>query len=272
MKNNKKSIFIIILSIFLIFTQSIYTNADSLKLPDKNHELYIYDEVGILNEDVKEYIINTNKELYNQTGAQIVVAVMNNLNDTDINTFSTKLFEKWKIGSKGKDNGILIVLDYENRNIWIEVGYGLEGGIPDILVKRTIEESIIPSFKNEEYNNGILLGFDRLLGYVENEYDIDIEYREDSDIIDDIGYVSSSSSSGKNILIILLIILILLFIDFRFFGGAVSNIMMRSSMNRRYYGGYSGYGRGGSYGGSSGSRGSSGGGGRSGGGGAGGSW
>ena len=256
MEKNKNRISLVILCMIVLLTTGAY--GAKLKLPEQSREFYVYDESNIINENVKKYIIDVNKELYEKTGAQLVVATVNSLQDIDIQSYTLELFKKWEVGSKKYDNGMLMLIAPNDGEIWIETGYGLEGQFPDSKTKRIVREYMIPEFAEERFSEGIVAGFNQMLLEVEKEYDIiltksqDVESPNNSEDEDRIVF--------PNIFLIIGVIL-LLFIDIRFFRGMIIYSLLR------------GLGRGGrSGGGSSRGGGSSGGGGRSGGGGAGGSW
>lgn len=249
MRNLKSKYIFIIISFVIILSSTVYA------IPKPSRDFYVYDDANILDETTEEYIVKTNIELYQQTGAQIVVASINDLEGMDINRYATALFDEWDIGGKELDNGLLMLIVPEAREIWIEVGYGLEGILPDSRVKRIIENNIIPYFSQGDYSTGVLSGYEEILNYVETEYDIELSSREGQ--YDNGG--NTSYSRLPNTFIIIGIIIFLL-IDFIFFRGWLTFSLLR------------GLGRGGHYGGGGSNRGSRGGGGRSGGGGAGGRW
>ncbi|MDR7857022.1 TPM domain-containing protein [Tissierella sp.] len=253
MKKNRK-IFIILCTILLLTTTAF---GASNKLPEPNYDFYVYDEANVIDKEIESYILEVNKELYKKTGAQVVVATINSLEGADINSYSTSLFEEWKIGSDEYDNGMLLLIVPTDRELWIEVGYGLEGPFPDSKVNRIIDNYILPYFSEGEYSNGILSGFNQILIGLEEEYTISLDK---SLTIEDHPSINDSNESEFNFLSIPIIIgiIILIIIDFKFFGGWITYAILRN------------IGRG-SSGGSRGGR-SSGGGGRSGGGGAGGKW
>lgn len=261
-----KILWIFLLFFILLVNSPIY--AVDIQLPEPSYSFYVYDEAGIIDRQVEEYIIATNKELYKKTGAQIVVATVLDLRGMDINRFATELFEKWGIGSREYDNGLLILVVPKERELWIEVGYGLEGPLPDSKVGNIIEKFILPYFRENKYSEGILSGFNAIINEVEKEYNIELGREEiDEELYylgNDYGDISISSWSMRIFMIIGLILFI--FIYFKFFNGLLTYSLLRGG---RYRGGSGSY-RGG-FGGRRGG-GSSGGGGRSGGGGAGGRW
>lgn len=253
MLKTRDRIFIIVFSLILIFNP--FSNlVEAIKtLPESSFDFYVYDELYSLDNNTKDHIINVNKEIYKKTGSQLVVAVVNSLNNLDINTYASALFEKWEIGSRGKDNGILILMAPNDREMWIEVGYGLEGVLPDSRVKRIINESMLPYFDEDDYDIGLRLGFDEIIGYIEKEYEINIDGKEGQEGEKDIDLDASYRK------LIIGLILLFLIADLKLFRGHLLLSILRASIGM-------------SSGGSAGSGGGRGSGGRSGGGGAGGRW
>lgn len=98
------------------------------------------------------------QEVERKTTAEIAVVTVKNLDGGDIDDYATRLFERWGIGKKGKDNGALLIAAIEDRKVRIEVGYGLEGVIPDARAGRILDESVIPYFKIQRYAAGLTEG------------------------------------------------------------------------------------------------------------------
>jgi uncharacterized protein len=86
-----------------------------------------------------------------------------------IEQYSVRVFESWKLGRKGVDDGVLLVIGKNDRKLHIEVGYGLEGILPDAIAKRIIEDDIVPRFKQGDFYGGIRAGTDRIMRVVEGE-------------------------------------------------------------------------------------------------------
>lgn len=254
---NKRKISLILI-LFIVLLPSLTFGGDVL--PEPSYDFYVYDEAEIIDRDTEDYIININKDLYKKTGAQVVIATISSLENMDINYYATALFEKWQIGSREYDNGMLILIVPEERQLWIEVGYGLEGQFPDTRVKRIIDNFILPYFSEGEYSKGILAGFNQILLGLEEEYNITLDnYLE----VDPPYYDEYPDGIGITMprIFIIIGVLLFLFFDFKFFRGMITNSLLRGI-------GRGSRGFGGSYRGGR----SSGGGGRSGGGGAGGRW
>lgn len=104
-----------------------------------------------------------------QKGSQIAVLIVPTTAPEEIEQFSIRVAEAWKLGRKGIDDGAILLIAKEDRTLRIEVGYGLEGVIPDIAAKRIIEEIIVPRFRSGDYYGGIEQGVDRLIGLINGE-------------------------------------------------------------------------------------------------------
>ena len=97
-------------------------------------------------------------ELQQKTGAEMALVTLKSLDGGDIQDTANHLFEAWGIGQKGKNNGILMLDAIEERRVWIEVGYGLEGILPDGKVGGILDEYVIPFLKTGERGQGYLSG------------------------------------------------------------------------------------------------------------------
>jgi len=104
-----------------------------------------------------------------QKGSQIAVLIVPTTAPEEIEQFSIRVAEAWKLGRKGIDDGAILLIAKEDRTLRIEVGYGLEGVIPDIAAKRIIEEVIVPRLRSGDFYGGIEQGVDRLIGLINGE-------------------------------------------------------------------------------------------------------
>ena len=102
-------------------------------------------------------------------GAQIGVLLLPTTKPETIEQFAVRVQEAWKLGRKGIDDGVLLVVARDDRALRIEVGYGLEGVLPDAIAKRIIEEDITPQFRNGDYFAGISAGVKRMMQVIEGE-------------------------------------------------------------------------------------------------------
>lgn len=103
------------------------------------------------------------KRFEDETGHQIAVLTIPSLEGENLEAFSIKVAETWKIGQKGFDNGVILLIARNDRKLRIEVGYGLEGVLPDALASRIIREVIVPHFRSNDYPGGIEAGLDAIM-------------------------------------------------------------------------------------------------------------
>ena len=102
-------------------------------------------------------------------GAQIAVLLVQTTQPETIEQYGIRVVEAWKLGRKGVDDGVLLLIAKDDRTLRIEVGYGLEGVLPDAVAKRIIAETITPHFKRGNYYAGIASGVEQLLAVIEGE-------------------------------------------------------------------------------------------------------
>ncbi len=104
-----------------------------------------------------------------QKGSQIVVVIIPTTEPEAIEQYSIRLAEAWEIGRQGVDDGVILLVAKDDRKLRIEVGYGLEGAIPDIYAKRIIENIILPRFRQGDFAGGINQGVDALMQLINGE-------------------------------------------------------------------------------------------------------
>ncbi|HEY8069695.1 MAG TPA: TPM domain-containing protein [Burkholderiales bacterium] len=102
-------------------------------------------------------------------GGQIAVLMLPTTKPEEIEQYSIRVAEAWKIGRKGVDDGLIMIVAKDDRRLRIEVGYGLEGAIPDSVANRVIEERILPRFRDGDFYGGVRDGVDQLMRLAEGE-------------------------------------------------------------------------------------------------------
>ncbi|MDD5634676.1 MAG: TPM domain-containing protein [Candidatus Omnitrophica bacterium] len=214
---------------------------------------FVNDYATVLSAETKGKIEALITEVEKKTSAEIAVAVIKTTGPLTIEQYATGLFEKWGIGKKGEDNGILIVVAVADRKARIEVGYGLEDTITDLRSKLIIENQMVPYFKKGDYNSGIFGAVSGIAVYVGQKYGVKFDA--------DIKPLESRNGAGKEspmsgLLILLFFVLI--------FGMRFGTLLFLSSGGTSHWSGGNHSSFGGGFGGF--------GGGFSGGGGSSGSW
>lgn len=116
---------------------------------------YVTDLAGIVDPEAMSRLNSYLAELEQKTSAQVFILTVQSLDGESMEGFSLGTAEKWKPGQKGKDNGVLITVALKDRKYRIEVGYGLEGILPDSLVGSIGREHLVPNFKKGDYSTGI---------------------------------------------------------------------------------------------------------------------
>jgi Beta-propeller domains of methanol dehydrogenase type len=166
----KKALLALVVLTGLLFVPTV--SADS-QIPQHTEKFYVNDFANVLSDETEQHIFETSKKLDEETSAQIVVVTVPSLDGRDIESYATELFREWKIGDKEKNSGLLFLVSVEDRRLRIEVGYGLEGILPDGKVGRIRDEHISPSLKNDKWDEGIVNGYDALFTEVsENREEI----------------------------------------------------------------------------------------------------
>lgn len=102
-------------------------------------------------------------------GSQLAVLIIDSTQPEDIAQFGIRVADAWKIGREQEDDGVILIIAKADRRLRIEVGYGLEGAIPDAVAKRIIEDFIKPHFRKGDFYAGIAEGIDRLMALIEGE-------------------------------------------------------------------------------------------------------
>jgi len=129
----------------------------------------ITDTTGTLDAATRERLTLTLEQLEQRKGAQIAVLMIPSTQGESIEQYAVRAFEQWRLGRKGVDDGILFLVAKDDRRMRIEVGYGLEGAVPDLLAGRIIREQVAPRFAAGDFAGGVQAGVDSLVGLVEGE-------------------------------------------------------------------------------------------------------
>ena len=156
---------------FLVLT--LQAQDDLPAIPDQ----LVNDQIGFFSAQEIRYFEHKLVAYDDTTSTQIALLVVDDLKGYSIVDYAQRVAEKWKIGRKGKDNGVIIVLKPKIGNqkgeVNIDVGYGLEPIIPDATAKRIIEQEMIPRFKNNDYAGGVDAARNVILGLASGQFSSD---------------------------------------------------------------------------------------------------
>lgn len=123
----------------------------------------VVDEAGMIPADVRQRIEQKLAAFEQRTGIQVAVLTVDSLDGAPIEDYSMRVVETWKLGKKGKDNGVLLLVSKQDRKLRIEVGYGLEGQLTDLKSGRITDNVIRPDFQKGDFGAGIEHGVDAIL-------------------------------------------------------------------------------------------------------------
>jgi uncharacterized protein len=129
----------------------------------------VTDLTGTLEARETQVLEDRLRDFETRKGAQIAVLIVPSTAPDAIEEYSIRVVENWRLGRKGVDDGVLLLVAKDDRRVRIEVGYGLEGVIPDALASRIIHEAITPRFKAGDFHGGIAAGVERLMGLIGGE-------------------------------------------------------------------------------------------------------
>ena len=136
------------------------------------HTGYVTDATNTLGDAARQRLVELIRRLHDRTAAQVAVAIVPTTEGEAIDTYAAKLFEKWKVGTKGKDNGVLFVAAIKDRKMRIEVGYGLEGALPDGKTGEILRTVVRPRFQAGDMAGGVIGGVEAIVTVIAGEYKV----------------------------------------------------------------------------------------------------
>jgi uncharacterized protein len=165
----RRALRILPLLLALFLTATVVLSAAEPEFPPLSGR--VVDEAGLLSERDQAELEAALAQFEKKTTNQIVVATLNSLQGLPIEEYGYQLGRHWGIGQKGKDNGALLIVAPEERDVRIEVGYGLEGELTDALSRTIIETRILPHFREGDFAAGIKAGVAAMVQALGGTYD-----------------------------------------------------------------------------------------------------
>jgi len=129
----------------------------------------VTDVAGIFTPDQSAALDAKLRAFEQAKGSQVAVLVVPTTQPEEIEQYAIRVAEAWQLGREGVDDGALLLVAIQDRRVRIEVGYGLEGVLPDAIANRIIDGDIVPGFRGGDYYGGISTGVDRMLRVIEGE-------------------------------------------------------------------------------------------------------
>lgn len=158
-----KKIFVYLLLVLVLVVKPI----QAFEVP--NFEGRVTDKAGLYSQEFKSQLEEKLAKIDSETRAEVSVLTINKLPDAYIEEYTVEVFEKWDIGKAKEDNGVLLVIAKDDREVRIEVGYGLEGAITDGRAGEIIRDEIVPQFKLDNYELGTMAGVEKIEKYIRGE-------------------------------------------------------------------------------------------------------
>lgn len=184
---------------------------------------FVNDFAVVLSPTVKQTLASELTAFTASTTHEITIVTVKSVGtDETIESYAVKLFEEWKIGKKGEDNGILFLIAADDHKARIEVGYGLEGALPDLVANNILQKEVLPKFKTGDYDGGVTSGVHAIMNVTQNEPGSKEKYSG--------GQVSSNSISADSLQVFFVIIVVVF--------GVIGNIL--ASSKRWWVGGVGG--------------------------------
>lgn len=184
-------------------------------LPKPNPPRLVNDAAGVLSPEQRDILEQKLVALDDSSSNQIAVVLVKTLSDYPIEDYAVKLFRDWGIGNKKTNNGVLLIAAIDDHKVRIEVGYGLEGAIPDIVSASIIRNDIAPNFRDGNYYRGIDQATNSIAKAAVGEYKVKRERQ------------NSSGTSAKSIFTFIIILIVVLVILGRGGGGGGGMVSRR---------------------------------------------
>lgn len=208
---------------FLIILFCLLGNqVHAANVPSPVGDIYVQDFADVLSNEQKKELNELGTFLDEQTGAQIALLSVESLEGQQVEEYALEAFRQYKLGSEKKNNGVLLLLALNDRKIRIEVGYGLEGPLPDGKVGRILQSYALPYLDEENYSMALMNTYKQLFNEVSAEYKLD--HQTDTKAFE------SETSDGPSLITIIIfsfIALGIVFLDMRFLGGAFTLSILR---------------------------------------------
>ena len=219
---------VLLLLVVLLQTFCAAAGLEAAEIPPKPQagtNIYVQDYADVISPASEKIIYSLGRELDAKTTAQVAVLTVPTLDGEPIESYALNVLRSWGIGSKDKNNGVLIVVATQDRQSRIEVGYGLEGALPDGLTGRIQDQTMLPFFREGQYDKGIVNGYAATAATVAQEYNVKLE---------GVSYNPPAQKQQEDSLPLwaeLLLgaaVVVLLIVDNLFFGGFITRMIIFS--------------------------------------------
>ena len=215
----KKAASLLAAAVFFIFAFS--PRAEAVAIPDATGDIYVQDKAGLLSPSEKSELIRLGRALEDGTTAQIAVLTIDSLEGASRQEYAYVAFKKYQLGSGEEDNGVLILLAMEDREIQVEVGYGLEGALPDGKVGRILDLYAVPYLQEGQPGQAIVQTYKALYNETAAEYGWNGETAAPQ-----ASTGQEEEGSSLRLLLFIIIAFAVVVLDMKFFGGFLTQLFL----------------------------------------------
>lgn len=165
-------LYFILLRFAFIFFLSIHSSLAQTSVPELWGQR-VHDEAHVLNQKTIDKLENELKAFEDSTSNQIGILIIQSLNGEVLEPYTLRAAEKWKLGTKSKDNGVLFLVAVDDHKMRIEVGQGLQGLLTDALCNRIIRNEVAPAFRRNNYDEGVMTAIGEITKSIKGEYHVE---------------------------------------------------------------------------------------------------
>jgi uncharacterized protein len=159
-----------LLAVLCLIVAPLISRAEEVVIPQPQG--FVSDFAGVIDQPTRSKLTNLISELQQKTGAEIAVVTVETTQPLTPFEYALKIFETWKPGAKGKDNGVVFLVASKDRKMFVTTGYGVEGMLPDGKVGAIQDRYIVPAFKQGNYSQGIFAGTQAMAAEIAQGYDV----------------------------------------------------------------------------------------------------
>ena len=159
-----------LLAVLCLIVAPLISRAEEVVIPQPQG--FVSDFAGVIDQPTRSKLTNLIRELQQKTGAEIAVVTVETTQPLTPFDYALKIFETWKPGAKGKDNGVVFLVVSKDRKMFVTTGYGVEGMLPDGKVGAIQDRYIVPAFKQGNYSQGILAGTQAMAAEIAQGYGV----------------------------------------------------------------------------------------------------
>lgn len=221
----KKFIIYLVLLVQTFFATCAFAEPAIPPRPTAGSGIYVQDYAGVISKEDRQQMLNIGQDLDNKTTAQVAVITISSLDGQSIEDYALTVLRSWGIGNKAKNNGVLIVVAVNDRRSRIEVGYGLEGVLPDGKTGRIQDQYMLPFFRKGDYSAGITQGYQAIAGVIAKSEGIELSGVKYSGGAKNGQGDVAKGLSISDLFVIIAIIAVLIF-DNLFLGGFLTQLLL----------------------------------------------